>query len=57
MLTHCTSIADAIRDYLRKRRRMRIVEKLNRTYSKAPGMDERRLVRKLRAKLPRQDQW
>ena len=50
-------IADALRDYLRKRRRSRITEQLNRAYSNVPSPHERRLVRKLRTKLPVQDRW
>ena len=50
-------IADALRDYLRKRRRVRTTEQLNVAYSNVPSADERPLVRKLRAKLPIQDRW
>ena len=50
-------IADALRDYLRNRRRASISEQLNQAYSKAPNADERRLVRKLRTKLPVRDRW
>ena len=50
-------IADALRDYLRKRRRARTTEQLNVAYSNVPSADERPLVRKLRAKLPVQDRW
>ena len=50
-------IADALRDYLRKRRRTRITELLNQAYATEPGPDERRLVRTLRTKLPIQDRW
>ena len=50
-------IADALRDYLRKRRRVRTTEQLNVAYSNVPSADERSLVRKLRAKLPVQDRW
>ena len=50
-------IADALRDYLRRRRRTRISEQLNQAYSNSPNPDERRLARKLRTKLPVQDRW
>jgi metal-responsive CopG/Arc/MetJ family transcriptional regulator len=50
-------IADALRDYLRKRRRTRITEQLNQAYSNGPAPNERRMVGKLRTKLPVQDRW
>ena len=50
-------IANALRDYLRKRRRTRITELLNQAYATEPGPDERRLVRMLRTKVPVQDRW
>ncbi len=50
-------IADALREYLRKRRQDLISEQLNRAYSNAPDPDERRLVRKLRTKISIQDRW
>jgi metal-responsive CopG/Arc/MetJ family transcriptional regulator len=50
-------IAEALRDFLRQRRRTRIREQLNQTYANDPSPDERRLVRKLRTKLPVQDRW
>ncbi len=56
-LSRSRLVADALRDYLRKRRRTRITEQLNRAYSNVPSADERRLVRKLRAKLSVQDRW
>ncbi len=50
-------IADALREYLRKRRRTRITEQLNKAYPNVTSEDELRLVRKLRTKLPVQDRW
>ena len=50
-------IAEALRDFLQQRRRTRISEQLNQAYAKEPSPDERRLVRKLRTKLPVQDRW
>ena len=50
-------IAEAVRDFLRQRRRTRITEQLNQAYANDPSPDERRLVRKLRTKLPIQDRW
>jgi metal-responsive CopG/Arc/MetJ family transcriptional regulator len=56
-LSRSRLIADALRDYLRKRRRTRITEQLNQVYSNVPSADERRLVRNLKAKLPVRDRW
>ena len=56
-LSRSRLIADALRDYLRNRRRTRITEQLNQVYAKVPDPAERRLVRKLRTKLPVQDRW
>ena len=50
-------IADALRDYLRKRRRTQITQQLNEAYSDVSGADDRRLVRKLKSKMRVQDQW
>ena len=50
-------IAEALRDFLQKRRRTRISEQLDLAYAKEPSPDERRLVRELRTKLPVQDRW
>ncbi len=50
-------VADALREYLRKRRQTLVTEQLNQAYAKAPSLDERRLTRKLKAKLPVQGQW
>ena len=50
-------IAEAVRDFLRQRRRTRITEQLNQAYANDPSPDERRLVRKLRTKLPVLDRW
>ncbi len=50
-------IAEALRDYLRQRERTNTTERLNRAYADAPGPAEKRLVRKLRTKLPVQDRW
>lgn len=50
-------IADALRDYLRRRRQTQVSEQLNQAHSKEPSLAERRLVRKLRTKLPVTDKW
>ena len=50
-------IAEAVRDFLRQRRRARITGQLNQAYATEPSPDERRLVQKLRTKLPVLDRW
>ena len=50
-------IADALRDYLRKRRQALITEQLNQAYANEPSPEERLLVRRLRTKLPISDRW
>ncbi len=50
-------IADALREYLKKRRQAQISEQLNRAYASVPGSQERRLVRKLKTKLPVLNRW
>jgi metal-responsive CopG/Arc/MetJ family transcriptional regulator len=50
-------IAEALRDYLRQRRRARVSEQLNQAYADGPNPNEQRLVRKLRTKLPAPDRW
>ena len=50
-------IADALRDYLKKRRQMRITDQLNQAYATGPTDAERRLVQNLKAKLPLPDKW
>ena len=50
-------VADALREYLRKRRQTRITEQLNQAYANAPTTDEVRLTRALKTKLPVPDKW
>lgn len=50
-------IAEALREYLRRRRRAQVSEQLNQAYANGPSPDERQLVRKLRTKLPALDRW
>ena len=50
-------IAEALRGYLRERRRARLSEQLNQAYASEPSADERRLNKKLRTKLPARDRW
>lgn len=56
-LSRSKLIADALREYLRKRRGKRITQQLNVAYSKVSGVEERRLVEKLKSKMPVQDRW
>jgi len=56
-LSRSALIAEALRSYLRQRRRERISEQLNQAYADVPSADERRLVRRLRTKIPVQDRW
>ncbi len=56
-LSRSRLIADALRDYLRKRRGARITQQLNEVYSEPAGEDDRRLVRNLRSKMRVQDRW
>ncbi len=50
-------IAEAMRNYLRQRAQARTTEELNRAYGGEPTPDEKRLVRKLKTKLPAQERW
>jgi metal-responsive CopG/Arc/MetJ family transcriptional regulator len=50
-------IAEALREYLKRRRRARVSERLNIAYSDGADPGERQLVRKLRTKLPAPDRW
>lgn len=50
-------IAEALRDYLQHRRRAQITDQLNQAYADHPTEDERRVVRKLKTKLPVQSRW
>ena len=56
-LSRSALVADALREYLSQRRRARISEQLDQAYANAPTPDERRLVRKLKTKLPAPDRW
>ena len=50
-------IAEALREYLRKRRQTQITEQLNQAYANEPTPKERSLTRKLKSKLPVRDTW
>jgi len=50
-------IAEALREYLKRRRRARVSQQLNEAYANGTSPDERKLVRTLRTKLPSPDRW
>jgi hypothetical protein len=56
-LSRSALIAEALRDYLRDRERIRVTHQLNQAYADDPDPEERHLARKLRTKLPTQDTW
>ena len=56
-LSRSALVAEALRAFLRQRRQALITEQLNRVYADEPSPAERRLVRKLKTKLPVQDAW
>ena len=56
-LSRSELILTALRDFLRQRHWARICEQLDQTYANTPSDNERRLVQRLRTKLPVQDRW
>ncbi|MEO8595565.1 MAG: ribbon-helix-helix protein, CopG family [Candidatus Solibacter sp.] len=50
-------IADALRDYLKKRRQSLITAQLNQAYAGDAAADERKLVRKFKKKMPGRESW
>ena len=50
-------IAVALKDYLRHREQPRITAQLNEIYKDGPTPEERRLVSRMRSKLPIADRW
>jgi metal-responsive CopG/Arc/MetJ family transcriptional regulator len=56
-LSRSRLIADALREYLKKRRRTRIAEQLNTAYADGQTAEERLLVRQMRSKLRALDPW
>ena len=50
-------IAEALRLYLRERRRIQISRELDQACSNGPSVVEKRLARNLRTKLSVQDRW
>ncbi len=56
-VTRSGLIADALRNYLQRRKRVQIGEQLNGVYADGLSPDESRLVRKLRRKLTVHNRW
>jgi metal-responsive CopG/Arc/MetJ family transcriptional regulator len=56
-LSRSALIAEALRVFLRERRRVAISEQLDRVYAQKPSRGERSLVRKFIAKMPISDRW
>ncbi len=56
-LSRSRLIADALNDYLLRRKRELILDQLNRAYADEPTKSERALVRKLRTKFRITDKW
>jgi len=50
-------IAEALREYLWRRRQSRISARLDEVYKDEPAAEEQQLVRKLRRKLRTPDRW
>ena len=50
-------ISDALREYLKRRRRAEITRRLDRVYAANPDTEDRRLIRKLRTKMPVREVW
>lgn len=50
-------IAVALKDYLRHREQARITAQLNEAYKDGPTPEERRIVSRLKSKLPIADRW
>jgi metal-responsive CopG/Arc/MetJ family transcriptional regulator len=50
-------IAEALREFLRQRANTQLTAQLNRVYGDEPSPAERRLVRKLKAKMPTSEAW
>lgn len=56
-LSRSALVAEALRVFLRQLQQAQITEQLNRVYADEPDPSERRLVKKLRVKLPIKDAW
>ncbi len=50
-------IAEALREYLKRRLQARVSKQLNQAYANGTSPEDRKLVRKLRTKLPSPDRW
>jgi metal-responsive CopG/Arc/MetJ family transcriptional regulator len=56
-LSRSALVAEALRAFLRQLQQAQVTEQLNRVYTDEPNPGERRLVKKLRLKLPIKDAW
>jgi metal-responsive CopG/Arc/MetJ family transcriptional regulator len=56
-LSRSALIAAALREYLRQLRQARLTEQLSRAYTSGQDREERRLVRKLRKRVPSSERW
>ena len=56
-LTRNEWIAAAIKDHLRQREQARITAQLNESHNDGPTPEERRIVSRLKSKLPIADRW
>lgn len=50
-------VAEALRGYLDGRRRQQITAQLDAVFAEEPGDPEKRLIRRLKGKMPRDDRW
>lgn len=56
-LSRSALVAEALREYIRRRRQAQVSDQLNRAYADRPDTNERDLVRKLKTKLRPIDRW
>jgi metal-responsive CopG/Arc/MetJ family transcriptional regulator len=56
-LSRSALIAAALREYLRELRQARLTAQLSRAYTSGQDREERRLVRKLRKRVPSSERW
>jgi metal-responsive CopG/Arc/MetJ family transcriptional regulator len=56
-LSRSDLIAEALREYLQRRRQARVYDQLNQAYANEPSAGERRLFGKLKTKVPTPDRW
>ena len=56
-LSRSALIAEALRDYLKLKRRQQITEQLNQAYENGPTPEERSLVENMRTNFRPSDRW